>query len=129
MQHSANIKLFLYQVTECTAAVIAPITATNLTADELTDFFHAQQEENKPKGSEILANPPKLDHTATKKGPYVIPSDLLTAYKDDEYWVIDEATKQAALNLKQTLNNTYIRIYCNNLFYILYYFCQSNLLC
>lgn len=78
-------------------------SATNLTADELTDFFHAQQEENKPKGSEILANPPKLDHTATKKGPYVIPSDLLTAYKDDEYWVIDEATKQAALNLKQTL--------------------------
>ncbi|MCR5189679.1 MAG: DNA translocase FtsK, partial [Treponema sp.] len=78
-------------------------SATNLTADELTDFFHAQQEENKPKGTEIMANPPKLDHRATKKGPYVIPSDLLTAYKDDEYWVIDEATKQAALNLKQTL--------------------------
>lgn len=78
-------------------------SATNLTADELTDFFHAQQEENTPKGTEIMANPPKLDHRVAKKGPYVIPSDLLTAYKDDEYWVIDEATKQAALNLKQTL--------------------------
>ncbi|MCR5189678.1 MAG: cell division protein FtsK, partial [Treponema sp.] len=78
-------------------------SATNLTADELTDFFHAQQEENKPKGTEIVANPPKIDHRVAKKGPYIIPSDLLTAYKDDEYWVIDEATKQAALNLKQTL--------------------------
>ncbi len=78
-------------------------SATNLTADELTDFFKAQQEENKPKGSEIMANPPKVSNIATKKGPYVIPSDLLIAYKDDEYWVIDDATKQAALNLKQTL--------------------------
>lgn len=39
-----------------------------------------------------------------KKGPYIIPTDLLTAYKDDQYWVIDEATKQASINLKQTLS-------------------------
>ncbi len=77
--------------------------ATNLTADELSDFFNAQQEEMKPKGTEILANPPKITNQATKKGPYVIPSDLLTAYKDDEYWVIDEGTKKAAMSLKQTL--------------------------
>ena len=76
--------------------------ATNLTADELSDFFNAQQEENTPHTKEIPANPPKTNR-ATKKGPYVIPSDLLTAYKDDQYWIIDDATKQASLNLKQTL--------------------------
>ena len=76
--------------------------ATNLTKDELSDFFNAQQEENTPKTKEIPANPPKTNRT-TKKGPYVIPSDLLTAYKDDQYWIIDDATKQASLNLKQTL--------------------------
>ncbi len=75
---------------------------TNLTKDELSDFFNAQQEENTPKTKEIAANPPKTNR-ATKKGPYVIPSDLLTAYKDDQYWIIDDATKQASLNLKQTL--------------------------
>lgn len=76
--------------------------ATNLTKDELSDFFNAQQAENTPHTKEIAANPPKTNR-ATKKGPYVIPSDLLTAYKDDQYWIIDDATKQASLNLKQTL--------------------------
>ena len=76
--------------------------ATNLTKDELSDFFNAQQEENTPHTKEIAANPPRTNR-ATKKGPYVIPSDLLTAYKDDQYWIIDDATKQASLNLKQTL--------------------------
>lgn len=79
------------------------LTATNLTKDELSDFFNAQQEEMRPKGNEIMANPPKVGNRATKKGPYIIPSDLLIAYKDDQYWIIDEATKQASLNLKQTL--------------------------
>ena len=76
--------------------------ATNLTKDELSDFFNAQQAENTPHTKEIAANPPKTNRAA-KKGPYVIPSDLLTAYKDDQYWIIDDATKQASLNLKQTL--------------------------
>lgn len=78
-------------------------TATNLTADELTDFFNAQQAENTPKLTEIQANPVQVENRAIKKGPYVIPSDLLIAYKDDEYWVIDDATKKASLTLKQTL--------------------------
>ncbi|MCR4741594.1 MAG: DNA translocase FtsK [Treponema sp.] len=78
-------------------------TATILTKDELTDFFNAQQEENTPKTREILPNPPKNGNMAMKKGPYLIPSDLLIAYKDDKYWIIDETTKQASLNLKQTL--------------------------
>ena len=76
--------------------------ANNLTADELTDFFNAQQEENTPQTKVIEGTAPK-SKKATKKGPYVIPSDLLTAYKDDQYWVIDDETKQASVNLKQTL--------------------------
>lgn len=81
---------------------VEPNTATNLTKDELTDFFDAQSKENAPVTKEIEANPPKTNR-ATKKGPYLIPSSLLTAYKGDEYWVIDDATKEAAMNLKQTL--------------------------
>lgn len=81
-----------------------PQSANNLTADELTDFFNAQQEENTPKTSTIAPNPPKIGNRAMKKGPYVIPSDLLIAYKDDQYWLIDDATKDASLKLKQTLS-------------------------
>lgn len=76
-------------------------SANNLTADELSDFFSTQQEENTPKTKEIVPEPKKNTY---KKGPYIIPSDLLTAYKDDQYWIIDDATKQASLNLKQTLS-------------------------
>lgn len=76
-------------------------SANNLTADELSDFFSTQQEENTPKTKEIV---PEAKKNTYKKGPYIIPSDLLTAYKDDQYWIIDDATKQASLNLKQTLS-------------------------
>ena len=76
--------------------------ANNLTADELTDFFNAQQEENTPQ-HKVIEGPAPKSHKATKKGPYVIPSSLLTAYKDDQYWIIDDETKQASVNLKQTL--------------------------
>ena len=78
--------------------------ATNLTADSLTDFFNAQQIENTPKTQTIQANPVPETNRAVKKGPYVIPSDLLTAYEGNQYWIIDDKTKQAALNLKQTLS-------------------------
>ena len=77
-------------------------SAKNLTADELTDFFNAQQAENTPVTKEIEGNLPATNR-ATLKGPYVIPSDLLTAYKDDQYWIIDDKTKEASIQLKQTL--------------------------
>lgn len=76
--------------------------ANNLTADELTDFFNAQQEENTPQ-HKVIEGPAPKSRAASKKGPYVIPSNLLTAYKDDQYWIIDDETKQASVNLKQTL--------------------------
>ena len=59
--------------------------------------------DDEPKSQEIVANPPRVGNRAVKKGPYVIPSNLLTAYKDDQYWLIDDATKESALNLTQTL--------------------------
>ena len=34
---------------------------------------------------------------------YNIPTDLLQAYEDNPYWIIDDETKQAAQNLKATL--------------------------
>ena len=37
------------------------------------------------------------------KSVYNIPYDLLTAYEDNPYWIIDDETKQAAENLKNTL--------------------------
>jgi len=35
---------------------------------------------------------------------YAIPFDLLTNYPDGEYWVVDDATRRAALMLKSTFN-------------------------
>ena len=77
--------------------------ASNLTKDELTDFFNAQQVENTPPVSkQIEANPPKTNRAAPKR-PYVIPSNLLTAYENDPYWIIDDQTKSAAVQLTKTL--------------------------
>lgn len=69
---------------------------------EESDAF-ALEEEPEPERQQIMPNPPRIGNRAVKKGPYVIPSDLLTAYKDDQYWIIDDATKESALNLTQTL--------------------------
>ena len=48
------------------------------------------------------ANPPKTNRAAPKR-PYVIPSNLLTAYENDPYWIIDEQTKSAVVELTKTL--------------------------
>jgi len=39
-----------------------------------------------------------------KHGVYKIPTELLTAYADNPYWIIDNQTNVAAQNLKETLN-------------------------
>ena len=70
--------------------------ATNLTKDELSDFFNAQQEENTPHTKEIAANPPKTNRAA-KKDPYVNPSDLLTAYKERLSDALSSALPSAVL--------------------------------
>lgn len=37
-------------------------------------------------------------------GPYKISTELLTAYDENKYWIIDEETEQAAKSLKDTLS-------------------------
>lgn len=39
-----------------------------------------------------------------KSGPYKIATDLLTAYDENKYWIIDSETEQAANSLKATLS-------------------------
>jgi len=39
-----------------------------------------------------------------KHGVYKIPTELLTAYADNPYWIIDNQTNVAAQNIKETLN-------------------------
>ena len=47
---------------------------------------------------------PRAVPKRVKHGPYKIPTELLTAYADNPYWIIDTATNMAAQNLKETLN-------------------------
>ncbi len=42
--------------------------------------------------------------TTRKLSEYKIPTDLLEKFENDEYWRIDDETKAAGQNLKQTLN-------------------------
>ena len=44
-----------------------------------------------------------------KSGPYMIPTDLLTAYADNPYWIIDEETQAASRNLEGTLDEFKIK--------------------
>jgi len=44
------------------------------------------------------------DSQKFRKGPYEIPIDLLDTYPGNEYWIVDEATKQAGQDLKETLS-------------------------
>lgn len=61
-------------------------------------------ESQEPKRTTIATdNSPKTNRVAPKK-PYIVPTDLLEEYEDDQYWIIDDATNQDALKLKETLN-------------------------
>ncbi|HAH63450.1 MAG TPA: cell division protein FtsK [Treponema sp.] len=54
---------------------------------------------------ETPAEKPQAEKKIIKiKGPYKIPTTLLTAYEDDQYWIIDEETRNASVQLKETLN-------------------------
>ncbi len=56
----------------------------------------------------VVENP---DYRPNRKvhGPYEISTELLTAYADDPYWIIDDETKQAAQKLESTLNEFKIK--------------------
>ncbi len=53
----------------------------------------------------VLTEPKTQSHRAMPKKPYIVPTDLLEQYKDDQYWLIDNETKESALKLKKTLSD------------------------
>ncbi|MCR5316664.1 MAG: hypothetical protein K6E22_00410, partial [Treponema sp.] len=57
-------------------------------------------------GSRPVSVPQPKRH---KSGPYMIPTDLLTAYADNPYWIIDEETQAASRNLEGTLDEFKIK--------------------
>jgi DNA segregation ATPase FtsK/SpoIIIE, S-DNA-T family len=59
---------------------------------EAAAAVHAEQVRNKNK---------QLNNLRHKK--YMVPVDILNEYPDGEYWVIDQATRDAAIALKETL--------------------------
>ena len=72
-------------------------------------------EENEREDSQAFANDEGAANTPAvqsgfkqsgviPKPPYSVPADLLTAFKDDQYWIIDDETKADARRLKSTLN-------------------------
>lgn len=57
-----------------------------------------------PRAVQSDGTPIPLPERKRPHGPYSVPTDLLTAYENNHYWVIDEETKQAAESLKATLS-------------------------
>ena len=79
----------------------------NLTSPAATVFSSMDDDiKREAVGGSVKKEAPKPEpkKAPAKKGPYNIPTSLLTAYKDDQYWIIDDATKQASENLKRTLS-------------------------
>ena len=80
------------------ASVVPTVRAKNA-KEELEEFF------NGGNGSEKFSVPkPEPVKKPKPKGPYKIPTELLTEYKNDQYWIIDDETKRASAELKETLN-------------------------
>ena len=73
-------------------------TETTSSKEELEAFFGSDEEKKIP------VSKPESVKRIKPKGPYKIPADLLTEYKNDQYWIIDEETKKASSELKETLN-------------------------
>ena len=80
------------------AVVVSTVRSKN-TKEELEDFFRGDDgaEKSDPPKPEPIKKP-------KPKGPYKVPADLLTEYKNDQYWIIDDETKAASSELKETLN-------------------------
>ncbi len=84
----------------------AGAAATNLTAGEYEEPADGQTLEEKPEQAEKIqqqTGPEAESARAVRKGPYIIPAELLTEYENNRYWIIDEKTKEASVRLRQTL--------------------------
>lgn len=79
------------------------------TEEELAEEIKQDEDEAfetaEPPARTTIATEKKPEgHRALPKKPYIVPTDLLEQYEDDQYWIIDEATKSDATKLKETLN-------------------------
>lgn len=77
-------------------------------AQVVKNFNNQSSDSNNPENSETeeIPEPKKVIPSPYKKrnyGQYKISTDLLTEYAENKYWIIDEETKQASLNLQETL--------------------------
>ena len=74
-------------------------------ADSENDGTMSGIETAEPPARTTIATEPKpLGNRAKPKKPYIVPTDLLEQYEDDQYWIIDDQTKNDAVKLKDTLN-------------------------
>jgi len=72
---------------------------------EAVAAIHSEQASKKPKDQPVVPLPkpqarPPAPSTIRK---YSVPLEILNQYPDGEYWIIDQATKDAAMTLKETL--------------------------
>lgn len=58
-----------------------------------------------PVRTTVKTEPKKVGNRVQPKKPYVVPTDLLEEYGEDQYWIIDEQTKEDAVKLKTTLTD------------------------
>lgn len=58
-----------------------------------------------PERKTIATETAPVSHVVRPKKPYVVPTDLLEQYEDDQYWLIDAETKESAVKLKKTLSD------------------------
>jgi len=93
----------------------------NISNLETESFVHSFSEDEKPteptvegkiietspvpERKTIATEPAPVSHVARPKKPYVVPTDLLEQYEDDQYWLIDAETKESAVKLKKTLSD------------------------
>ena len=93
----------------------------NISNLETESFVHSFSEDEKPteptvegkiietspvpERKTIATEPAPVSHVVRPKKPYVVPTDLLEQYEDDQYWLIDAETKESAVKLKKTLSD------------------------
>lgn len=58
-----------------------------------------------PARKTVVTELASVSHVARPKKPYIVPTDLLEQYEDDQYWLIDAETKESAIKLKKTLSD------------------------
>ena len=78
--------------------------AQNMTSESKTLSNSPYETAEPPARTTIRTEPKQEGHRVQPKKPYIVPTDLMEQYKDDQYWIIDEETKGAAFKLEETLD-------------------------